>query len=195
MPSKSYLSRGTNGWVLRDATDFAPATGNDLREGVGITYDLVQLDTTGLADSEYRKSALIDFSPDGGTYDGVPPLCSIAMVAEFNTAPTAGDVVYAYMAWSEESDVFPGGVTAGDAAYTGDNSNADDAIKQCDLVGVFVCTNVAQATAAQRIHGGQFVPKARYGVLILRNESGAAFYVTDAAENHIAIHALIPEGQ
>lgn len=180
-------------WILADhATDFSPTAGNDLEQGSQVDVDW---DSTSLADSAYRQADKMDFSVDGAS-DELVDLCSVVAAFELAATPTAGEVIYLYMAWSPDGTAGngnPAGASGSDSAYTGYNSNADASIKQADLVATFVVTADA-TTTVQIIDGGEFVPKERYGCPIVRNESGAAFH-SDAVESHISIDGFVYEVQ
>ena len=68
-----------------------------------------------------------------------------------------------------------------------------NSVKQLDPIGVFCCTNDA-TTTVQISEIGIFTPKARYGCLVVRNESGAAIH-SDDVECHIVLAPLEDEIQ
>ncbi len=66
-------------------------------------------------------------------------------------------------------------------------------ILQLDWIGNFVCT--AQATPTVQVaEVGIFSPTERYGSLVVRNESAAAFH-SDAVESHVVLDPIMPEFQ
>jgi len=169
------------------AGDFGPTAANDIRDGSG-SYTNVELDLVSLADAAARQSAQVDFGTDRA------PAYYVKAALEMAATPTAGDVVEFYMAWSDKTgEGWPGGVSDGDAAYSGYSSNLADSVKQLDYIGSFVCT-VQITTTVQIAEVGIFQPKARYGVLIVKNESAAAVH-TDDVECHVVFTPIIDEVQ
>lgn len=100
---------------------------------------------------------------------------------EIAATPTAGATIDLYWAPSESATAGtdnPANVTGADAAYAGYSSNLTASLKQLQFIGSFICT--AQATATvQYGEVGCFSPKARYGSLVVVNNSGAALHTTD----------------
>lgn len=170
------------------ATDFtSPTAANDLRQGSETDG---QLDLTSVPDSAYRQSAKVDLgSVRAAAY-------SVKAAFELAATPTAGEVIYLYWAASPDATAAngnPGGCSGSDADYTGYSSNADDSIAQLQLIGVFICT--VQATGTVQIADcGVFSPSERYGCLVVRNESGAAFH-SDANESHVVFNPIVDEIQ
>ena len=195
MPTKTLITPmdGTpEQIVLADhATDFSPTTANDLRITTDGSNELdVQMDLTSLANDAYRQSAKWDF----GAHWAIEYFARLAI--EIAATPTAGNIISLYLAYSDSATAGtgnPGNASGADAAYTGYSSNADDSIKQLDLVSTFTVT--AQATTTiQIIDGWVFSPKARYASAVLFNESGAAFH-TDAVESHVVLNPIVQEFQ
>jgi hypothetical protein len=185
-------------WSLADHSGWGDpvSTNNNLERGSQVD---VQLDLEGLADSAYRQGAKMDFSVDGASNELVD-FCTVTAALELAATPTDGDVVYLYMAWSNSgtaAQANPAGASGSDAAYTGYSTDADDAIKQADLVATLVVVDSWLTPNVQIIDGGSFVPRARYGCPIVRNESGAAFASTDTPEpeTHIVIDGYVYEVQ
>ncbi len=187
MPNEVLQKIGTQLSFADHAGDFAPAAANSLEQG---TPTDVQLSLASVADAAARQTAKFDL--------GATMAAQYAINAAFELAatPTAGDIIELYIGWSPDATAAngnPGGLSGSDAAYTGYSSNLADSVKQLDLVGTFVCT--AQATPTVQIANcGMFVPKARYGVLVVKNESGAAFH-SDDVECHIVFDPIIDEVQ
>ncbi len=175
--------------TLRDATDFAPAAANDLRHASAVDVE-VQLDFTSVADGAARQSAKFDFGENRAREYWV------RAALEFAATPTAGDVVYIYLAPSQHATAAngnPGGVSGSDSAYSGYSSNMAASALQLLLIGVFVCTAQATGTVQQAMCG-RFSPPERYGTVVLRNESNAALH-SDAVEMHITLDPIIDELQ
>jgi hypothetical protein len=110
--------------------------------------------------------------------------------------PTAGDVIELYWAPSPSATAGtanPANVTGADSAYAGYSSNLAASVKQLERIGTFVCT--AQTTATVQVaECGYFVPGERYGSLVVKNESGAAFH-SDDVECHVVFDPIVDEVQ
>ena len=106
---------------------------------------------------------------------------SFTVDADFELAatPTSGNVIELW--WSPSPNATAGtdnrgNASGADAAYTGYSNNIAASLKQCQLIGAFVCTSQATATVQKAVVAGAFVPQHRYGSLIVWNKSGAAFH-------------------
>lgn len=174
---------------FRDSTDFGPASATDLR-GEGLTPTYGQLDTTSLADAAARQSAKVDLGANyAQTY-------RVRGSFELAATPTAGDVIELYWGESAHSTAAngnPAGLTGSDAAYTGLDSDLAHSVLMLTFIGVHVCTN-DPTTVIQSSIVGTFSPGNRYGMLVIKNESGAAFH-SDAVEIHIVLDPITPEIQ
>lgn len=173
------------------ATDFSPTAANDLRISTdGSNETDVQLDLTSVADTAARQSAKVDLGANRAA------LYSIRAAFELAATPTAGEVIELYWAPSHSATAGtgnPANTSGSDAAYTGYSSNLSDSVKQLERIGTFVCT--AQATTTVQVaECGIFSPTERYGSLIVKNESGAAFH-SDAVESHIVFDPIVDESQ
>lgn len=179
------------------ATDFSPTAANDLRISTdGSNETDVQLDLTGVTDfgttpaTGIRASAKVDLGANRAA------LYSIRAAFEIGATPTAGEVIELWWAPSHSATAGtgnPANVSGSDAAYTGYSSNGGDSIKQCERIGTFVCT--AQATPTVQVaECGIFSPTERYGCLLVKNESGAAFH-SDAVEIHVVFDPIVDESQ
>lgn len=169
--------------------DFSPTAANDLRHASAADTE-VQLDLTGLSDGAARQSAKVDLGENRA------PQYAIRAAFEMAATPTAGDVIELYWAPSQHATAAtgnPGGVSGSDAAYAGYSSNLADSVKQLQLIGIFVCT-VQVTTTVQIAECGVFAPTERYGSLVVKNESGAAFH-SDAVEHNIVFDPIVPEAQ
>jgi hypothetical protein len=167
--------------------DFSPTAANDLRKG---TDTECQLSLASVADSAYRQSAKVDL----GEHRAQAYMVRAAF--ELAATPTAGDVISLYWAPSSSSTAATGnagGVSGSDAAYTGYSSNADDSVEQLVHIGDFICT-VQATTTVQVAEVGMFMPSERYGSLVVRNESGAAFH-SDDVECHVVFDPIVDEFQ
>lgn len=173
--------------VFRDSTDFSPTAANDLRQG---SPTLVQLDMTSVANTAARQSAKVDLGANR------PPLYFVMAALEFAATPTAGAICEAWWAYSPSATAGtanPGGVSGSDADYTGYSSNLDASLVQLQYIGHFVTT--AQATGTVQVGNfGFFRPWFRYGSLVVKNVSGAAFH-SDAVETHVVLQPYFPQVQ
>ena len=175
--------------TFRDTTDYSPTAANDLRHASAVDVE-VQIDCTSLADSAYRQSTKADL--------GVvrAPLYRLRGAIEFAATPVSGQPVFAYWAPSQHATAAngnPGNATGADAAWDGYSSDGDVVIGQLDMIGIFI--NSGEATTTVQVgEFGSFSPSERYGSLIIRNESGAAFH-SDMAETHFVLDPVYSEIQ
>jgi len=108
-------------------------------------------------------------------------LWRVSATFEIAATPTAGNTIDLYWAPSESATAGtdnPANVTGTDAAYAGYSSNLTAAVKQLLFIGSVVCTTQA-TTTVQAAHVGMFAPPARYGSLVVVNNSGAALHSTE----------------
>ncbi len=173
--------------TFRDSTDFSPTTANDLRHA-SATDTEVQLDLTSVADTAARQSTKVDLGATRAQF------YKVRAAFELAATPTAGRVIELYWAPSQHATAANGNaanVSGSDSAYTGYSSNLADSVLQLDFIGVFVCTGQATGTV-QVAEVGVFSPSERYGSLVVKNESGAAFH-SDAVESHVVFDPIVPE--
>lgn len=171
------------------AGDFSPTAANDLRHASAVDTE-VQLAVASVADGAARQSAKVDLSTDRAQ------AYSVRAAFEMAATPTAGDIIQLYWAPSQHATAGtgnPGNVGGGDAAYAGYAANLAASVKQLILIGVFVCTANPTSTV-QVAECGQFQPPERYGSLIVKNESNAAFH-SDDVECHVVFDPIVPEIQ
>jgi hypothetical protein len=174
---------------FRDVTDFSPAAASDLRyEGGTPTY--AQLDMTSVADAAARQSAKVDLGAVRAD------MYSVRCAVELAATPTAGDTIEFYWASSAHSTAASGnlgGVSGSDAAYSGVDSDLARSVLQLQYIGVHICTNDPTGVIQTSLVG--FLnPPTRYGSLVVKNESAAAFH-NDAVETHIVFDPIIPQIQ
>ena len=187
MPNEILLKVGTQIVFANHAGDFAPAAANDLQQG---TPTEVEWAPASLASASYHQSAKADL--------GATRAMAYELMAaiEFAATPTAGNVVEFFWGSSPDGTAAngnPGGLSGSDGAYTGYSSNALDSVRQLDRIGTFVVT--AQATGTVQIAKcGVLVPDNRYGMLVVRNGSGAAFH-SDDVEIHAVLTPIVTEVQ
>lgn len=192
MPNKVLFDEfdGTPAQItFRDTTDFNPAAANDLRHASAVDVE-VQIDCTDLADSAYRQSAKADLGAIRA------PAYKLRAAIEFAATPTSGDPVYFYWAPSQHATAAngnPGNATGSDAAWDGYSSDGDVVVAQLEFIGTFVNSGEA-TTTIQKAEVGILVPASRYGMLIVRNEAGAAFH-SDMVETHFVLDPVYVEIQ
>lgn len=172
------------------AGDFSPTAANDLRvSSDGSNETDVQMILASLADGAARESDKCDLGAHFAREYHVRAAFEIA------ADPTAGDIIELYWAPSQDSTAAngnPGGVTGSDAAYTG-YGTLSEAVPQLIFIGAFVCSSDATGTV-QAGEVGRFAPPERYGTLVVKNESGAAFH-SDDVESHVVFDPIVPEIQ
>jgi hypothetical protein len=172
------------------ATDFSPTAANDLRDATAGNRTNVQIITTSLADGAARQSAKGDLGTD------FAQAYNVRGAIEFAATPVTGDIVEFYWAPSQAStaaNANPGGVAGADSAYAGYSANLSESVLQLEYIGAFVVT-VQVTTTVQIAEIGVFSPTERYGTLVIKNESAAAFH-SDDVETHIVFDPIVPEVQ
>lgn len=178
LPDTFVKQVGTQLVFADHATDFV---GGATKTSLEIAGTDVQLDLTSVADTAGRESAKFDL--------GVSCAAAYAVAAsfEFAATPVTGEVVELYVAGTPIDTAADGNVMNIDgvdaAAPSGIGTLAELVAATGHPIGNFRCTNDA-TTAIQTGFIGIFVPVFRYGILIVKNESGAAFH-SDAVEIHI----------
>ena len=171
------------------ADDFNPTAANDLRAD-GVVDTECQLLLAALADGAARQSTKVDLgSLRAKEYH-------VRAAFEMAATPVAGDVIELYWAPSQHATAAngnPGGTTGADAAYAGYSANLASSVRQLIFIGPFVCT--VQVTGVVQVADvGTFSPPERYGSLVVKNESAAAFHADDV-ESHVVFDPIIPEIQ
>ena len=173
------------------AGDFSPAAANDLRITTdGSKETDVEMIFASVADAAARQSAKADLDINrAASY-------KVRAAFEFAATPTDGDVVELYWGSSQSSTAGngnPANLTGSDAAYAGYSANLADSIKQLDFIGNFIVT--AQITTVIQVAEiGILVPTERHGILVVKNESGAAFH-SDDVEIHVVLTPIVDEVQ
>lgn len=178
LPDSTKLVIGT-AIVLADSTDYSD------NQGFGARTD--QIDLTSLAAGAARQSAKLTF-PANLDLEYV-----LGASIEFATAPAAGEVCDFYMAWSNSATAGtnnPGGVGGTDSAYTGYSSNLTDSLKQLDWLGSMVLTVQASTTVQIDTNISTFAPRARYGTLVVVNNSATRAFHSDAVEMCVRLTPL-----
>ncbi len=103
------------------------------------------------------------------------------MAVEWTVAPTAGGVISLYIGFSHDStagDGNPGFLTGADGAYT------DGAFGQLVHLGSRAVTNDADQ---QVFEFSSFIPRERYGCLVLHNDTDQALDASDATNMAIRL--------
>lgn len=170
--------------VVADITDYAD------NQGMGARTH--QIDLTSLAAAAARQSDKVDF---GANMDLEYVLGSSI---EWATAPTAGETVDFYVSWSNSATAGTnnsGGVSGADGAYTGYSANLTDSLKQLQYLGSMVAT--VQATTNVQIDTSisTFTPRARYGTLVVVNNSAGDNFHSDAVEMAVRMTPLVTQIQ
>lgn len=173
------------------AGDFSPTAANDLRITTDGSQELdVQLSLVGVANTEARQSAKFDFGAHWA------PAYRVRAAFEMAATPTAGLAIELFLAGSHHATAAignPANLTGSDADYVGYSANLADSVKQLGLPRLFICT-VQITTVVQVAICGIFFPKNRYGILVVKDESGAAFH-SDDVECHVVLDPILPEFQ
>ena len=167
--------------------DFSPTGANDLRFSTPTSSQII---LAGLADGAAAQSNKIDFGTNRAE------VYKVRAAFEMAATPVSGDVIELYWAASSSSTPAtgnPGGVIGASGTYAGYSANLASSIRQLDFIGIFVCT--VQVTAVVQVaEVGMFIPSERYGSLVVKNESAAAFH-SDDVECHVVFDPIVPETQ
>lgn len=189
MANEILLKTGTPQISFADhATDFAPAAANSLEQG---TPTDVELDLASVANNAARQSAKFDLGATRSARYNI-----IAALEFASSGLTNGTIVEFWIGWSPDATAAngnPGGLSGSDAAYAGYSSNLDASVKHLDRVGTMIVT--VQATGTVQISQcGMFVPRERYGILVVLQRSGASMH-SDDVETHIVFDPITDESQ
>lgn len=188
MANNILLTVGTQITFADHGTDFVGGAAKTSLEQAGSTD--VQLDTTDVADTAGRESVKVDLGATRAAR------YSVMASMEFAATPVTGEVVELYWAPSPDSAAANGNpmnIDGADAAAPSGIGTLAELVAVCQFIGVFVVTNDPTA-AVQTGFIGVFSPAERYGILIVKNESGAAFH-SDAVETHIVFNPIIDQVQ
>lgn len=166
--------------------DFSPTAANDLRTSTPTT---VQMALASLASGSYYQSAEFDLGAD------FAEAYALRCAFELASLPSAGALITIYAGfWHATGAGEPAGMSGTAGTYTGYSSNAADSVKQLALVGSFVCTTQATGIVQVGEVHGMMYPRARYGALVLLNDSGIGFH-SDDVETHIVATPIVAEIQ
>lgn len=183
LPDTLVNQVGTQIIFADHATDFVGGAAKTSLE-VATATD-VQLDLTSLADTAGRESAKVDLGASRAL------AYSVMASLEFAATPTAGEVVEFYWAPSPISTAANGNIQnidGVDAAAPSGIGTLAELVDLCDFIGNFKVSDDATASV-QTGKIGVLVPSERYGILIVKNESGAAFH-SDAVESHVVFNPI-----
>jgi len=171
------------------AGDFSPTAANDLRHASAADTE-VQMALAAVADGAAWQSTKADLgSLRAAEYH-------VRAAFEMAATPTAGAIIELYWAPSQHATAAngnPGGASGASGAYAGYVANLAASVKQLQFIGAFICTANATATV-QIAEVGILRATERYGSLIVKNESNAAFHADDV-ESHVVFDPIIPEIQ
>ncbi len=179
LPDFFELNVGTQLVFADHAADFSGGAAKTSLEVAGTD---VQLDLTGLVDGSGRESAKFDLGADFHYVYGL--MASYELAA----TPTTGEVIEHVIAPSPISAAANGNVMSidgVDAAAPSGIGTLAELVAASIPVGNFKCTNDA-TPAVQTGFVGVYVPLFRYGIMIVKNESGADFH-SDAVESHLVM--------
>lgn len=182
LPDTFVQQVGTQIIFADHAADFVGGAAKTSLEVAGTD---VQLDLTDVADGAGRESAKVDLGASRAY------AYSVIAAFEFAATPTTGEVVELYWAPSPISTAANGNILSIDGADadapSGDGTLAE-LVQASDFLGNFRCTN-DPTTVVQVAKICIFYPSERHGILIVKNESGAAFH-SDAVEIHIVFNPI-----
>jgi len=120
---------------------------------------------------------------------------AVVVGIEFNSAPTAGNVVEVWWSSSPSGTAGTGntgGAGGSDAAYKA--GEEDEWKQQLQYLGSLVATADGNTTPQYQCIG-YFTPPDRYGMPVVVNKSGQTLNATDAVEMFVALVPLIDEAQ
>lgn len=147
--------------------------------GSGVTNTL-SLDA--LANGSGRMGAAVDL---GAAWDDE---FFVELYVETGTAPTAGNTVELYLAWSRDNSNWPGKVTGSDAAYP--TTVADNKKQLGAPTMVLIASNDANTTLKQ--NGVIVRARARYVAPVVVNLLGQAFRDEATASNNDSRVVMVP---
>ncbi len=188
----------TNQILVKDAAATAPkqisfathgsyvaATANVIEIGTPTEVELSLLD---LADGAAVQSVKADLGVARATRY-VVTCCLEYQVA----APTTGTFVEFYWAASGQSGATvgnPGYTSGADGAYAGGDAELAEGIAQLQYIGVLV---VSADIEFQIADVGTFSPTHRYGMLVVKNETGQKIADTDIIETAVVMTPIVDD--
>lgn len=170
------------------AGDFSPTAANVIE--IGTPTD-VQMALASVTNTSYAQSAKFDFGENRADE------YAVRIAIEIAATPTAGNALEFWIGYSPSATTGtgnPGGLSGSAGSYTGYSSNADASVRQLDYIGAAIVTSQATGNVQLIEVQGIVRPKERYGMLVIRNGSGASFH-SDDVEINIVLDPIIPELQ
>ena len=191
--ANEVLQKDGTGFVWANS-DYAPTNGahNDWGIAYSATYDV---DFIGLTTGQARMSIKADL--------GATRARQIAVWAsiEMETDPAAGNTIDLYWCPSINSvaaEGNPGQVSGSDADYTGPTGGTlAEGLAELQFIGSMPMGVYNFPTDSSIHHGyvGRFSPAARYGCLILHNNTADTMEATDAIEHGVLFQPIVDEVQ
>lgn len=181
MANESGFTIGAQ-WCFRDATDFSVTAANDLRINGGtvnnVNMDLGSIITDGAA---YQSDKTGDLSVAGR----LPAAFQVSACLQFGTgAPTDGRVVEFFWSGSNSATAANdnmGFASGSQGAYTILSEEQNQLIRIGSLV---INDRSGSSPYLARGNVGMFIPRHKYGSLIIINRSGSTI-LTNGTQNHI----------
>lgn len=176
-------------WSFQSSS-YSPTAANDLSSGTPTVVDLSLGGGSGMAATEAMNSDQVDL---GAT---LPLFIDVFAAIEWFAAVTAGGTVDFYWSASSNSvvtDGNPGKPDGVDGDYTGDGGGTvAESVPQMLPIGSMVVTDLAGVQIAQV---GTFVPRQRYGQLIVVNNTSTTLCGTDDIESSVLFSGYTEEVQ
>ncbi len=188
MANEVLLKVGTQICFADHDGDFV---GGAAKTSLEVTPTDVQIALVGVADTEARESDKADL---GATRARA---YSVMASLEFAATPTSGALVEFYWAPSPISTAANGNpmnINGEDADAPSGIGTLAELVAACDYIGAFVCTDDATGAVQTALVSKAFEPGERYGILIVKNESGAALH-SDDVECHVVFNPIVDEIQ
>jgi len=186
--SKVLVTTGT-GLLFSNSTEYNAADQGDL-ERTDTAPTAVQLDmgaTAGNDTGECRASTKADLTDDRAA------AYAVFVSVEFETAPVAGETVDLYWCPSVQSTAGKGNpsfVSGTDAEYAGGNATLAEGLAQLTFIGSLLMTVDANIQTGMV---GVFVPSARYGCMLVHNNTSDDMNGTDGIEMAVLMEPIIDD--
>lgn len=186
MANESGFSIGAQ-WCFRNSGDFAPTTANDLRINGG-TVNNVEMDLGSIIfdGSAHQSAKTGDLSVAGR----LPAAFQVSACLEFGAAaPTDGKTVEFF--WSGSNSATAGNDNLGfatgvDGPYTITSEEQNQLIRIGSLV---VNDRTGSSPYLARGNVGMFIPRYKYGSLIVINRSGSII-IASGTQHHVVFTQL-----
>jgi len=180
LPDTAKIVLGTP-LVFANSGEYSPT---DAGQPATIDAD-IDLGALAASSAALRQSVKLDLGSAN-----LDVLWSMKAYLEWHSAPAAGGTVDFYLGWSNDATAGednPANLSGTDAAFVGYGAAAADgieALQQLDFIGSLITTADADIQVALI---GDFIPKARYCMLVVINKSSVNLANTDAIETGVAI--------